>query len=179
MFRWRTSDKTSAASDELPMRLWSLYLSVNDWIRHADSKASITLAFVGAAAAALVALLPTDQSPSKLLLSMAALCGLLLCLSALLGALAIWPRLGSDLAPSNPLYYQHIATRYGSPSEAAHRILPEIACEKQFSHHVASQIAINSAVATKKFKYVNWSVRFLCFSIATLAACVVIHVAYW
>ncbi|HBX82375.1 MAG: Pycsar system effector family protein [Propionibacteriaceae bacterium] len=143
---------------ESPDRHWPLYLAINGWIAHAESKAGATLAFIGAASAGLVVLLPKPKDMTVLMSVFVVSCSLLLILAATLACLSIWPRLGRSDAPENPLYYRHLSERFGTPFKAQQAVNAALSDDEAYVKHLSAQIVANATVATRKYRWVGRSI---------------------
>lgn len=160
-------------------RCWAHYLAISSWIAHAEGKANATLGFIGAASAGLVVILP-DRNSMTLAMSIAVVgCAALLLLAAGFAAAAIWPRTKDDSTPANPLYYQDIATRFGSVDNTTQAVRSALERDSEYSKYVIAQIVANSKVASRKLSWVKWSVFSLILALASLAVAVVVRWGGW
>lgn len=166
-------------SREAPDRHWPLYLAINGWITHAESKAGATLAFIGAASAGLVVLLPKPTDMTALMSVFVVSCSALLLLAAALACVSIWPRLGRADTPTNPLYYRHISERYGTLIEAQRAVNATLSDDKAYVEHLSAQIVANATVATRKYRWVGCSIVALVLALVCLVAAVLTQWFGW
>lgn len=112
----RHDDADLPAHAANPDHAWKLLGLVNDWIRHADAKATATLAFTGALGTLLynmVRSLPTTTICENLFATIAA--GALLA-AGILAGFTLTPRTrtrtGGDKPRINRLFFAHITQNY-------------------------------------------------------------------
>lgn len=196
----RLFGKTEAPLAE-PDHAWKVLSITNDWIRHADAKCGVTLAFVGVTGTTLFNLVKGEEAWSPLL-NIAVIAGIASLLAAVISAgFALFPRTatrenrqrfwkrrkgkGTDAtaqatgksAPEdqiNLLFFGHVAAHYRDDGPSYHEVLTLITKDRErLTNQIAAQIHENSHVAVLKFKYVNRAIR------AELAAiaCLVIALA--
>lgn len=184
-----------------PDHAWKVLSITNEWIRHADAKCGVTLAFVGVTGTMLFNLVK-DETAWSLTLNTAVFAGIAALVAAVMSAgLALFPRTvtrenrqkfwsrrtgknGIGSLPSsagsaqqhqiNLLFFGHIASHYKDDGPSYHEVLTLITKDKErLTNQIAAQIHENSHVAVLKFKYVNRAIK------AELAAiaCLVFAVA--
>lgn len=95
-----------------PDQTWRVLGLVNDWIKHAETKAAGTLAAAGVSGGVLYNLVKGVTDPSRLLDVVAVACAVCIILGGLCAAWALRPRLWSKEEPTSNLYFHHIARRH-------------------------------------------------------------------
>lgn len=152
---------------------WRVLDLVNDWLRHAETKAAATLAVAGVSGGVLYNLVK-DQADAGLALSISAvICFIFIAAAGLLAAWALKPRLRAKEAPTSPLYFHHIARAHPrTGGTAAYRLaIRQIAGDQErLIDEVADQIWNNAQVATDKYKYANLALASLLIAIVALGA---------
>ena len=71
---------------------WKALLLVVDWIKHAEVKAAGSIAAAGVLAGLLYNLVKGESRPGGFLATVAVAATVLICLTAVFGALVFWPR---------------------------------------------------------------------------------------
>lgn len=142
---------------------WKLLSLVNEWIRHSDSKAAVTLAFTGAMATLLFNLARAIEERFVLLdVSVVIACVCLATTGAMCG-LTLTPRVNdkdADPETINRIFYASITKYYsGRRPEYADvlRTLSENPAE--LIRDLADQIHANAKIATIKAKCAKWAIR--------------------
>lgn len=154
--------------------------TVDGWIRQLDVKAGATLAADGVAAGLLVSM--TNHGGSWLTVALAALCGLLLVVSAVAAAMAVNPRtrpvtrIGppSTAAVPNPLFYGDIADRWTDPATYTADLTDAVRDPTLMTRHLGQQIWVNSGIAARKAALSRAGLTALFLAVADLAALAVI-----
>lgn len=160
-----------------PDAAWRTLGLMNDWIKHADAKAGISLAATGTGAILLFhqtkAIKPGSHwslyGPSvaaALLLLCAAFC----CTKALIPRTNATDQVASacTLKKQNPLFYGDIAGRWKRESYV--RLMMQLSKDDQtLVKHLAAQIHVNGDIALTKFEWTNRAVRWLATAAAVLA----------
>lgn len=138
-----------------PEQAWKMLGLVNDWIKHAETKAAGTVATSGVAAGVLYNLLKDVVDPGWQIRVPAFACGVLATLAALAAAFALRPRLWSREEPTSNLYFHHIARRHkkvtrGVDYAAAVQALS--VANADLVAEIAGQIWANAHVAKAKYQ---------------------------
>lgn len=152
-----------------PDHAWKALTVTNEWIRHADAKTGITLAFAGATAAALfnaTRMAPRWGMWSKIgvTVTLAALLGVVVCT-----AVELHPRVklkrrakaaDSDTVATedavNLLFFGDIAKHYGSDRPTYRDVLSTLTTDPPaLTAQIADQIHANAHIATTKFAWVD------------------------
>ncbi|WP_146248729.1 Pycsar system effector family protein [Curtobacterium sp. MCLR17_044] len=156
-----------AASDQTtpnPDHAWKLLTLVNEWIRHSDTKAAVTLAFTGAMATLLFNLVRVIEQRSTFIdVIVVVACALLIITAALCG-LTLAPRINdkdADPESINRLFYASIADNYsGKRPEYANVLHTLTASPSELVKDLADQVHANARIATSKARVVKWAIRF-------------------
>ncbi|QGF23784.1 Pycsar system effector family protein [Raineyella fluvialis] len=136
---------------------------MNEWVKHAEAKLAVVLAFIGVLAAALIALAIEAEDPSCLILGLEGVAGLSVLAASTCAALGVLPRYQhqADLSQANPLYYSDIAHHFaGRESEYVENLSSTLADSDALVKQLARQAFANSSVATRKYFWANraiWS----------------------
>ncbi|MPY12269.1 Pycsar system effector family protein [Arthrobacter bussei] len=183
-----------------PDHAWKVLATTNEWIRHADAKTGVTLAFVGVTGTTLFNLVKDEMEWSPLLniLVFADLLALVLAITFAYFALSprtktraerrkwVQRRKGqpqSDATTAgkaaqqdqiNLLFFGHIATHYKDQGPSYHEVLTLITKDRErLTGQIAAQIHENSHVATNKFKYVDRAIKAELAAVAVLIGIVI------
>jgi hypothetical protein len=134
-----------------PDAAWRTLSLVNDWIRHAEAKASLTLAADGVVGTLLYNLATGQAKYGVVLQACIALCSVLAFASGLLAAASLWPRLRRRGAPTNALYFDHIARSNPDVTAYVEHLQSIVADDDKLVRQIAAQVWANSRVARRKF----------------------------
>ena len=151
---------------------WKAVGLVNEWVRHAETKAAGVLATSGVVGGVLFNLVK-DQTKFGWVVTIAGpACGALAFAAALLAVCALWPRLRSKETPTNVLYFDHIARRFpkkGDDSRYVKELTEVLANPSVLMAQLGQQVWANARVARRKFKFAGWAMVALIFSTLALA----------
>lgn len=161
-----------------PDHAWKALSLVNEWIRHADAKAGVTLAFVGALSAMTFNLVRSAEFQTTLFdVIVVFTCALLV----LTGGLAGWtltPRVNDKDATSdaiNRLFYVSISTHFQGQREQYAEVLQTLTSEPiELTRDIAHQVHANARIATTKATYAKWAIRAALASGAAVATLAII-----
>jgi Family of unknown function (DUF5706) len=172
--RRRTPPPPVLPPDNAPVEAaeaWKAVGLVNDWVKHAETKAAATLTAAGVVGGVLYNLIKNQQDAKAPLAVLAVVCAIAVVLSAGCAITALWPRLRAKEPPTSALYFDHIARRH--PKSAATYI-------EEFKHLVASpenlrdqlaqQIWANAHVARRKYRWAGEALVCLVVALGALAA---------
>lgn len=188
------AESVRARNDPEPDQAWKALSVTNEWVRHADTKIGVTLAFVGATGAMLYNLVKNLQDWGWFLGGAAILCGIALFVAAAFGFMALFPRTtphsprqeprtateseetGEDTNTSadeeavNLLFYGDIARRYGNDRPTFLEVFSALTSnEERLTAHIAHQIHANAHIATTKFHWVNLAIKAEVVAVGALA----------
>jgi hypothetical protein len=156
-----------------PDQAWKMLSLVNDWIKHAETKAAGTIAASGISAGVLYNLLKDLTDPGKWIEVPAAICGVLVSIAGLAAAWALRPRLWSREEPTSNLYFDHIARRHGRREGGAaygETVRALSAADAKLVGEIAGQIWANARVARAKYRWANIGLSAVLLALVALAA---------
>jgi hypothetical protein len=173
----------SEASPPQPDHAWKALTVTNEWIRHADAKTGVTLAFAGATAAVMFNLVNRDATWTCALKVAVVTTSLALAFVAVCGGVALVPRVkrerpsggedetvGRDDAV-NLLFFGDVHRKYGEDPPTYREVLGTLTSDPaRLTGQVADQIHANASIATVKFQWANRAI--VCELAATVAVAV-------
>jgi len=157
---------TEGESPSLPQpdQAWKALSITNEWIRHADTKTGVTLAFVGATATVLFNLIKNEQSWTYWLVFAVVLCAAALVAAATFACAALFPRTRRQARQGTPtdeeavnlLFFGDIVGHYTKDLPSYTQVLSLLTGNPaRLTEQIAAQIHENAHIATAKFKHVN------------------------
>lgn len=155
---------------------WSVLINVNEWVKHAETKLGVVLAFLGVLAAGLITLVIEVARGSTLMMVLEVVSGLLLLVAVGCASLGLLPQFASepDEAKLNPLYYGDVRQHFGGkPDEYAAHLRAALSDPQTVTDHLARQIVANSGVAVRKY---TWSNRAILLGFLSLLGTVAVGV---
>ncbi|WP_293786910.1 Pycsar system effector family protein [uncultured Aeromicrobium sp.] len=156
-----------------PDQAWKMLGLVNDWIKHAETKAAGTIATSGVAAGVLYNLLKGVTDPGKSIAVPAAICAFSIVVAGLSAAWALRPRLWSREEPTSNLYFDHIARRHRRKAGVADydKTVRALSAEAAaLIGEIAGQIWANAHVARTKYRWAGIRLTAVLLALAALAA---------
>lgn len=156
---------TSFSSPEPnPDHAWKTLALMNEWIRHSDAKAGVTLAFTGVMATTTFNL-ARDFTPRT------ALCDTLVVIACFLllltGAMCGWtltPRVkdkDADLDAINRLFFASIDRNFRGKRQEYSEVLHTLTADPvELTKDLADQIHVNARIATVKASAAKWAIRY-------------------
>lgn len=157
-----------------PDHAWKLLGLVNEWIRHADAKAGVTLAFTGVLATMLFSLVKDFDQRTILFDGLVVIAVVLLVLAAGLCAWTLTPRVGdADAEPKavNRLFFGSITKNFKGNRQYYCDTLGTLTTDPhELTKDLAEQIHANAKIATVKVTAVKRAVRFALAAGSTVAA---------
>lgn len=164
-----------------PDRAWSVLLLVNDWIKHAETKLSILLAFQAALAAGLIATVLRGQPNGLGTLFTGGLAAAAIAISvgmALAGLIGRVKR--RDGAATSVLYFGDIAAKYKEqPAPFRERLEAVLSDDDQLLAQTADQVHANAEIALRKYTWLNRATRVGGIALLIIIATGVCSVAGW
>ncbi|MGE2690346.1 Pycsar system effector family protein [Mycolicibacterium pulveris] len=156
-----------------PDQAWKALSLVNEWIRHAETKAGVVLAASGVAGGALYNLVKNQSDPPCGIKVAAVIAGLLVFAAGFCATAALIPRRRVSGKPedfSNLLFYSHVASKYRHDEPSYSEVLTALTTNKgELTRHIANQVHANSIVAHRKFYFAAWSIGLFAGALVTLA----------
>ena len=150
---------------------WKAVSLVNDWVRHAESKAAATLAAAGVTGGVLYNLVKAQTAPGLLISVAATVCAVGVVAAGAAAIAALWPRLRSNGSATNSLYFDHIARRHPTTYNTyAQELVALVASPAALLDQLAHQIWSNSRVAKRKYFWAGVGLISLVLSLAGLGA---------
>lgn len=156
--------------NEQEEHLWEIHKLACEWVRFADSKASIILTAQGVMASfTLPAIMPyahafVEQKAILIPMTLSALCALVSCF---FGIRAIIPRLNVG-APQSNIFFGHVAKKHPIVVTFGPEVMAMVADTNSVQAELSMQIWANCKVAWRKYNDTWWAVSAL--SIALLFA---------
>lgn len=167
-----TSDEPDADVPIEAAEAWKAVGLVNEWVRHAETKAAGVLATSGVVGGVLFNLVK-DQTKLGWVVKIAGpTCGALAFTAAMLAVCALWPRLRSKEPPTSVLYFDHIARRFPKKGDGPNYVAAlsvVLANPGELMTQLGQQVWANARVARRKFKFAGWAMVALIFSTLALA----------
>ena len=178
--------------DPSPDHAWKALSTTNEWIRHADAKTGITLAFAGVTFAALFNVAHATQRWTCLITVLAlvnagALLGAVLC-----AGMALLPRVAaketrgrhSESASTddvvNLLFFGDVSKHYGADSPTYRNVLSTLTSDvSHLTCQIADQVHANAHVATAKFQWANRAVVCELTAAVALVATAFLNITGW
>lgn len=169
-------DAVAVAPD--PDHAWKALALVNEWIRHSDAKAGVTLAFAGVLGTMTFNLAKDFEArPPIFDVLVVVACALL----ALTGGLCGWtltPRVNDKDAARdaiNRLFFASISRNFkGKRQEYADVLNTLTANPVELTRDLADQIHANARIATVKAQFAKWAVRSALAAGGTVAALAIV-----
>ncbi|WP_091471027.1 Pycsar system effector family protein [Paenarthrobacter nitroguajacolicus] len=171
-----------------PDQAWKALSVTNEWIRHADTKTGVTLAFVAATVTALFNIAKDEGNWTCLLRATVVLCASALLAAVGFACAALFPRTKGRLPSGeetdedavNLLFFGDIAGHYTKDRPTYLQVLSLLTSDStRLTRQVAAQIHENAHIATTKFKYVNRAIIAELIAVGVAAAVAVIATAGW
>ncbi|KTS09416.1 hypothetical protein RSA3_13385 [Microbacterium testaceum] len=136
---------------------------VNEWIRHADAKAGVTLAFTGVLATMLFNLVKDFHSRTVCSDVVVIASCILLVVTGGLCAWTLTPRMSdkdTDNLAINRLFYASISKNFKGDRRKYIDVLHTLTADPdELTRDIAHQIHANAEIATTKSKWVKWAIR--------------------
>ncbi|MFF7292012.1 Pycsar system effector family protein [Microbacterium sp. NPDC008134] len=177
--RSRTTNlKVEPSPSPNPDHAWKALALVNEWIRHSDAKAGVTLAFVGVLGTMTFNLAKNFEARSTFFDVLVVLaCSLLVVTGALCGW-TLTPRVNdkdSGRDAINRLFYVSISRNFKDKREQYVDVLHTLTANPvELTNDLADQIHANANIATVKATYAKWAIRSALASGAAVAALAVV-----
>lgn len=154
---------------------WKLLSLVNEWIRHADAKATATLAFTGALGALLYNLVKKQTDAGVAFNIFAVVTCIALGLALLFCGLTLTPRVKDNDQDADPdtinrVFFGSITKHYDGQRPAYRDVVRTLTEDPhELIRDLADQIHTNARIATTKNRHVQWAIRSLLAAAVCLA----------
>lgn len=156
-----------------PEHAWKALALVNEWIRHSDAKAGVTLAFAGVLGTMTFNLVKVVECRTTLIDVLVVVTCVLIGLTGGLCGWTLTPRVNdkdADRDAINRLFFASISQNFkGKRSEYASVLHTLTADPVELTRDLADQIHANARIATVKAKYAKWAMRSALAAAATVA----------
>ncbi|EWM68063.1 MULTISPECIES: Pycsar system effector family protein [Micromonospora] len=141
---------------------WKVLQNVNEWLRHADTKASLVLtldgALIGLIALRVQGREAFERQPVATMLLLLALG--LLAASLVATVLAVAPRTTITGQQRSLLHFGHIGERFETrESEFVAEFVALLRDPDALRREVGSQVWANSIVGRRKYRHLSWGIR--------------------
>ncbi|MEH1971695.1 MAG: hypothetical protein V7L02_00450 [Nostoc sp.] len=182
--------------DEVSSKLTAIFQNVNEWLKFAEAKNGILLAFSGAGITAIITLLSTAQNLPQSLNFGLLLTTILLCICSLICSLSFLPKINLERLlwlqtkppkssnfirkdTDNFYYFGHLQ-KYNSTEllDALNKHYFEGTINKPYKKEyedIAGQITINSEIAFLKFQVFTYAIYILIASILVIPFSAIIN----
>ncbi len=147
---------------------WSVLSNVNEWVKHAETKLGVVLAFLGVLAAGLITLIVEVGQPSTLMAWIEGVTGGLLLLASACATVGLLPQFAHepDQAKLNPLYYGDVSRYFAKKAaDFSGHLQSTLNNPSDATDEIARQIVANSVVAVRKY---TWANRAICLGFLAL-----------
>lgn len=172
------ADGRSAPVVPNPDHAWKLLGLVNEWIRHSDAKAGVTLAFAGVLATMAFNLTKDFTARTPLFDVCVILACVLLLTTAALCGWTLTPRINdkdADPEAINRVFFASISTNFKGDRPRYGQVLSTLSADPdELVRDLADQIHANAKIATVKAKYALWAIRSALAAGAAVAALAII-----
>ncbi|MER6971172.1 Pycsar system effector family protein [Nocardioides sp. NPDC000445] len=169
-------DATAATPDA--DHAWRALALVNEWIRHSDAKAGVTLAFAGVLGTMTFNLAKGSEARSLAFDVLVVVASALLLLTGGLCGWTLTPRVNDKDAARdaiNRLFFASISRNFkGRRQEFADVLHTLTADPVELTRDLADQIHANARIATVKAEYAKWAIRTVLAAGATVAALAIV-----
>ncbi|MFF0863356.1 Pycsar system effector family protein [Nonomuraea sp. NPDC003560] len=154
---------------------WKALTLVVDLVKHAETKAGLTLAAAGVVGGLVYTLIRSVPRTGVAFGLAAVACAACVLTAAFAAALALIPRVRSE--PTNVLHYHHVATRFGArPETYVGELSGLVARPEALVPAIAHQIWANAGVARKKYRWAGLALGALLAGLAMLTVMAVVAV---
>lgn len=174
---------TPAITTGDPDQAWRVLDLVNEWLKHAETKAAGTLVTSGVVAGVLYNLLKSVSEPGAVILFPAIFCAALIVAASMSSAWALRPRLWHREKPSSSLYFDHIARSHPRWSRGIGYVdaVRTLSADKAtLVKQIAEQIWANAHVARTKYQWAGIGLITVFFALVSLAlTAVAVAVSGW
>lgn len=171
-----SDDRATAGPN--PDHAWKVLALVNEWIRHSDAKAGVTLAFTGVLGTMTFNLARDFESRSPIFDALVVVACALLVLTGGLCGWTLTPRVNdkdADRDAINRLFFASISRSFKGKREEYVDVLHTLTADPvQLTRDLADQIHANARIATTKAKFAKWAMRSAFAAGATVAALAIV-----
>lgn len=174
----RRSESEASQEHPGPDQAWKVLSLVNEWIRHADSKAGVTLGFTGVMATMTYNLARAADFTSVLAVTTLLVAGILLIATGFLCAFTLIPRTDDDDIPQEEksrIFFGSVTSNF-TRSQYRLELSKLIGDSDQLVREIADQIHTNSTIASVKSRFARRAVATALLSgLAVIAFAIVVE----
>lgn len=156
-----------------PDHAWKTLALMNEWIRHSDAKAGVTLAFTGVMATTTFNLAKDFNPRTAAFDSLVVTACLLLLLTGALCGWTLTPRVkdkDADRDVINRLFFASIDRNFRGKRQEYSEVLHMLTSDPvELTKDLADQIHVNARIATVKATVAKWAIRCALAAGATIA----------
>lgn len=149
--------------DPNPDHAWKTLALMNEWIRHSDAKAGVTLAFTGVMATTTFNLVKDFSHRNTASDALVVAVCLLLVLTGALCGWTLTPRVkdkDADRDAINRLFFASIDRNFRGKRQEYSEVLRTLTSNPvELTKDLADQIHVNARIATVKATTVKWAIR--------------------
>lgn len=146
-----------------PDHAWKTLALMNEWIRHSDAKAGVTLAFTGVLATTTFNLAKDFTPRSEAFDSLVVIACLLLISTGALCGWTLTPRVkdkDADRDAINRLFFASIHRNFRGKRQEYSEVLHTLTSDPvELTKDLADQIHVNARIATVKATAAKWAIR--------------------
>ncbi|MFE3222879.1 Pycsar system effector family protein [Nocardia sp. NPDC059228] len=157
------TDRDDVTPGPNPEHAWKTLALMNEWIRHADAKAGVTLAFTGVLATMVFNLVKDFHHRTTAFDLLVVLTCALLFLTAALCGWTLTPRVNdgdADPQSINLLYFGSISQHFKSRRQQYSEVLSTLTGDdSELIKHLSAQVHANAKIATIKARSAKWAIR--------------------
>lgn len=152
---------------------WKAVGLVNDWVKHAETKATGCVAASGVIGGVLYNLVKDEDHLRWWAGFSAVVCAVGIIFAASMAITALWPRLRAKEAPTSSLYFDHIARRHPkSPTGYVSEFRALVMDSEELLRQLAQQVWANAGVARRKHRFAGLAMVGLVIALAGLSVLV-------
>lgn len=168
-----------------PEHAWRALALVNDWLRHAEAKLGVSLGVIGVSGGVLFNLVQ-DRTRTVAFDVAAVICTLAILIAGVCAVVGLYPVLGQGRRTPkpddavNPLFFHDIARAYREDAPSYGAVLHTLTTSPDdLVRHIAQQVHANAAVAQRKYRWANRSMRAVFVTLLALGVVAAVTAMQW
>ena len=146
-----------------PDHAWKTLALMNEWIRHSDAKAGVTLAFTGVMATTTFNLAKDFTPRTALFDTLVVIASFLLLITGAMCGWTLTPRVkdkDADRDAINRLFFASIDRNFRGKRQEYSEVLHTLTSDPvELTKDLADQIHVNARIATAKATAAKWAIR--------------------